>query len=183
MYRRRLEKLDKKVVSLIESGKLKDLFLAERLYNSREEIITRQEILGGSFSKAPYSLSEIKKLQNLKKRSLPPVSFSFKSSLPFSDGLENHIKKTLSRVGYSFGQGDHLIKGHFKAEKKYFNVEGFEKYRFNLEIKSLNGKKQIDQLAMELDATGRTLKQATGKILEPVKQWIKEELYTLSLEL
>lgn len=183
----RLKSMDEELKNLVAKDKRGTLAKAIKLLKVRDEIHWRYEYLSGVAIKPPVSDEKIyARIRELSKNQKTLM-------ISFNGGKENEEIPSLVialfldldyRVVTNKNQkGDAEIETTITQEKRYFNVEGFEKYNFviNIEAKEASGKK-LGAITFSNEQIGRSLTHAYANALPDIKEYLVKHIDELNIE-
>lgn len=179
-----MDLLDKEVSSLFKRSRRADVAKAIKLMKKRASLDQRYQFLKNSNYPALVSLGQLYS----KRRELGiqdvRVELQFKT---FND--KNEIKDVI--ISQLIGSDYKVVKNNaqFKViatvttNKEYLNVEGFEKYSFQLVINSFNQKNEkIGALDFSVASIGRDFDQSYAEALSAIKNYIETRLDELNMD-
>ncbi len=180
--RNAINDIDEKMEVYYEDKKRSSVFKLKRLFNQRETHNLRYEFLKGNRVPEKISFKQIVEKQKAMSQGVL-VSVDIKERRPrFVQPL---LVKSLGEVGFRVvpSGGTHSISGEYVSEKQHLKVDGFEKYKFvlNLYANNKDGHK-TGALTFDVQTTGRDFSQAYNKALDLVKNHITENIDELNIQ-
>ena len=185
-FRTKIKGLDEKMKVLLKDGSAKSVRQASKMFKIRERLNYRLEFVAGSGIPSKVSYGEVFKK---KKESTKNVKLFVKIDENEPKEVEALMITLLSEMGYKIISGDskkatHTIEGKFVAEKQFLNVEGFEKYKFLLQIIAKNNKNgdksgSLDHTVIRM---GRDFMQCLENALPMIRDYLNENLSNLNIE-
>lgn len=185
-FEREIKKLDEKMEILYEDKDPSNAVKIEKLFVQRETLNKRHHFLTGRDIASKIDFSKIFKN---KKAAMESVVLHVFLDEEEPKNVESAIVGELVSLGYKVTSGEvrnkkstHVITGDLTAEKLYMKVEGFEKYKFSLTLKSSNlDRVQKSQLSFETEETGRNYDQAVHKAIDKIKEYVKTNIQELTI--
>lgn len=171
--------IEKKVTSQNLGAKLnlKELFLARETLNQRRHFLIKKR------KPSRYKYNDIlDALESSNKR------FALVYTSEENENIHNMLKSLFERSGLVFSQNEakanFLINVQLTEKEEYMKVSGFEKFRFGLQLKSIDGSSQklLGTLTTESIMSGRNRDQALEKALVALENECKEKLDKLNLK-
>jgi hypothetical protein len=180
--RSKMKDLDEQLVTLNKDNKKSNYGKLKKLFKLREELNTRYEFLAGSRFPTKVSFEEILK----KKKLLSPVNLIF-LKVTNNDFL-TMIQEILSERGFKFtnvegGNHDIIIELVIKNKKEFLNVDGFEKFSFDISLNSqTRTKENLGTVKFHQVSIGRNFDQALSKIKPDIEDFINNHFDDLNIE-
>lgn len=179
--------IDENIEHLYQLGRRASLFEAIKTYPVRDDLDSRYEYLIGE--KIPPKVT-IKQLYNQKERYFKKQTKVFLNFIDFKneESLKSFIISNLLELGLvqvldPSEKNAYEVKFFFNFKKSYFNVEGFEKYQFNLTAYSYNrNKMKIGILNFSTDGIGRNFVQAKENALIKIKQFVHDNINQMNID-
>ena len=179
--------IDENIEHLYQLGRRASLFEAIKTYPVRDDLDSRYEYLIGE--KIPPKVT-IKQLYNQKERYFKKQTKVFLNFIDFKneESLKSFIISNLLELGLvqvldPSEKNAYEVKFFFNFKKSYFNVEGFEKYQFNLTAYSYNrNKMKIGILNFSTDGIGRNFVQAKENALIQIKQFLHDNINQMNID-
>lgn len=184
VIRKKVSEIDEKMKALRNEKDQKSIFELESLYVERSLLTNRIVLLSGISNPSPITFEEILKR---KKKLVSGVRVLIQLKEEGSSDVSSIIKQEVSSLGYETvtdsKQATHILTGQFYPEKKFLNVDGFEKYGFILKMNAMN-KSRISKgsLSQEFVAVGRDYRQAYEKAKAEVVIYLKQNMKKLSFK-
>lgn len=186
-FKREIDKLDEKMLVLMDDSTAGSLMKVEPLYIKREELNSRYAFLTGQAFPPVISYEDVFKGKRAATNSMV-VHVYLEEKKPKS--VEAMLSKALSDRGYKITSGKkrnknstHMVTGEFESEKQFLNVDGFEKWKFLLTIKAASSAKvESGNLTHSVVTTGRSYEQSLERALPEVEEFIKSNIEKLNIE-
>lgn len=182
-----MESVDADMVALINDGRRSSLNKGLKKYRIREALNLRHQFLSNRTINSPISLSTILKKKRAKRDLGTIIKVKFNEV-----GKISQIKSLVTRhlLDYDFkvvtrggSSSQYQVTGSLKKEEQHMKVSGFKRFKFFLEIKSLNSKNEkIGGIDFETTQTGRNLSQAYETALPEIKNFLKDKLIELNID-
>lgn len=182
-----MQELDKEIRAYYKDGRRHSLFKALKLFKIRNNLNARYEFLSGRRFGEGISRSRIL-AKKKEKRMLGTTIFVDVKELGKVSEVEHLIIRQLLDndfrvVTKSNKKFDFKVTGQLSKEKKHFNVDGFEKYQFMLQLKSVNGSGQkIGAVDFTHKQTGRSLVHAYESAKPEIRKYLRENLNELNID-
>lgn len=185
--KKEIEQIDNKMREYAKSSKASAWMKLEPLYQKRENLNARHIFLSGFDISSPLSYAEIFKYK-AKAAEKMQIFVSLKEAKPKQ--LEGILIQVLSDRGYKTLSGKnqkkratHLVSGEYSYEKQHLNVDGFEKYKFLLNIKAQN-RQSVESGALNtaVVTTGRSFQQAKERAIPQLQNYLIENIEKLNIE-
>lgn len=176
--------LDGKISTLIEDKAANSLVRAEYLILQREILNERHIFLVSKSIKASYSIDSIR---TSKAQKLKDIVLNIKIDEVEPKEIGAIVKDVFSQIGYQISselvenKKNFLIDGEINYRKEYLNVDGFEKYRISISLKSFNDNIQQGSCLVEFVNTGRNLNQIIESLRSEIKEKLKAEINNLKI--
>ena len=186
-FKREIDKLDEKMLVLMDDATAGSLMKIEPLYIKREELNSRYSFLTGQAFPPVISYEDVFKGKRAASGSMI-VHIFLEEEEPKM--IEKILSQTLVDRGYKTTSGKkrnknstHIVSGEFSSEKQFLKVEGFEKWKFLFSIKAKTvSKVESGGLNHFVTTTGRSFQQAKEKALPQIKTYIEENIGKLNIE-
>lgn len=169
---------DQRLAQLYGRNTRSSLKQALQVWQQRDYLANRLQVLG-HFHEAFISPSDIEKKINAKDRQ--KISFVWDSEQ--EDQLtKKMLIQELNQWRYQLTPSAPLeLRAEFKATPLQFNVEGFEKYRFELTVSHLDNKQPLSQAVYTKELTVRHKDQAYESFYRTLKPELTDLLIQLDL--
>lgn len=186
-YKREIDKLDEKMLVLMDDATAGSLMKVEPLFIKREEMNSRYAFLTGQAFPPVVSYEDVFKGKRAATNSMVVHVYLDEKEPKEIEGI---LSKALSDRGYKTTSGrkrsknsTHIVTGEYISEKQHLNVEGFEKWKFILKVKAAAASKvESGVLTHDVTTTGRTFAQAKERALPEMKEFLKENIEKLNIE-
>lgn len=178
--------LKSQIGSLIESGTRYDLNQALELQNLFDKKYTKYQLLDNNPKRIKSYKDRILALKSNKRALGTTLRFSIRPKN--NHELERVIKEELIKLDYALvnekqSNYDFGLKVKLTSKKEHLNVEGFDKYRFNLNISShASNKKTKGIIGHAVTSTGRSYRDAYKKSIKQIEKYIIENLDKLRID-
>ncbi len=170
-----IEKIDEKMKLLTQDNSYNSSLKLEKLYQERENLNKKYLFLTGDEIEEDISYKQVLKNKDSKKNSLP--SYFIKINEPY-DSLESVIKDVLIKNNLSvveqINNSVKIVKADLGMKKDYIKVEGFERYKININIDISQNGKSSGFIKLEFLETGRSKEQIYSKAIERIREYIEE---------
>ena len=177
-----LEKLDKKMLSLLNEDTPAAAVQLEKLYEERYNVNRRYTVLTGKplAEKISYEQVYNNKKSRIGKRHVF-LTVEGKSPASFSQTVQNVLTENGYTFADTFSKSTPEIIISLKEEKQHLNISGFVKYsyRFTLKGPDKNGV-TTEILATTIEETGRNEKQAYANALESLTTYLSQNILNLN---
>jgi hypothetical protein len=180
--RSKIKQIDEELVILNKDHKKSHYGKMKKLFKLREDFNSRYEFLAGSRIPSKVSLEEIVK----KKKISSPVNLIF-LKVANQDFL-TMLQEILSERGFKFtdiegGNHDIIIELVIRNKKEFLNVDGFEKFSFDIALNSQTRSKQnLGTVKFHQVSIGRNFDQALSKIKPDIEDFINNHFDDLNIE-
>lgn len=180
--RSKMKELDQQLVTYNQENKKSYYGRMKKIYKIREELNNRYEFLMGNRYKSKVSFDEIMR----KKKLASPVNLILLKT--GNAEFLSLMQEILSDRGFKFtdvenGGHDIIVNLEVKNKKEYLNVDGFEKYSFDVSlISQLKNKETLGALKFMQTSVGRNYDQALSKIRPDIEQFIEQNFDDLNIE-
>ncbi|MFZ4712124.1 MAG: LPP20 family lipoprotein [Bacteriovoracaceae bacterium] len=180
--RSKMKEFDQQLIVYSKENKKSFYGRMKKLYKVREELNARYEFLKGNRYPSKVSWEDIMK----KKKLSSPVNLVFLKVN--NQEFMTMIQEIISDRGFKFtdvegGNHDIVIELAIKNKKEYLNVEGFEKYSFDVALNSqTRNKENLGTLKMHQASVGRNYDQALSKIRPDIEEFINQNFDDLNIE-
>lgn len=187
IIKNRIFLIDENIEHLFQLGRRASLFEAIKIFPLREDLDSRYEYLVGERIPPKVSLKDLysQKEKYFKKQTKVFLKFiDFKNE----ESLKAFIISRLLELGMvqvldPNEKNAFEVNFFFSFKKSYFNVEGFEKYQFNLNAYSYNGSKmKIGSLNFSTDGIGRNFVQAKEIAQVKIKQYLSDNINQMNID-
>lgn len=177
-YSRLIERKDQDLIRLKSIGSRMALVEARSAWIEREEIHQRLQVVS-PYREAPISLSEIEKaIDKL------PESYVYLRWIGDADSqLQGMIQSQLSLMRHKMVEEQDRSSSTQTVEVEYlvneldFNVSGFQKYVFVLNLSSTTGAR----ISFSTEETGRHMSQARAKAIQKMENFLAQNIHQLNL--
>jgi hypothetical protein len=180
--RSKIKLIDEELVILNRDLKKSHYGKMKKILKFREDLNARYEFLAGARIPSKVSLDDILK----KKKLTSPVNLIF-LRVSNQDFL-TMIQEILSERGFKFtdiegGNHDIVIELLIRNKKEFLNVDGFEKYSFDISLNSQTRSKQnLGTVKFNQVSIGRNFDQALSKIKPDIEDFIINHFDDLNIE-
>lgn len=186
-YKKEIEQIDEKMKVLVDDTSARSVRKAMKMYLKRETLNARYQFLSGRSIKSAVSYEKIFKKSKAAVKGVK-IFVSIREDEPKE--IEALVVASLTEMGYKVfrGQkykdrGTHQVTGEFIPEKQFMKVEGWEKYKFILNLYGANAKgAKSGSLQFNTVMQGRSLKDSLAKAMPKVKEYLKENISDLNIE-
>ncbi|MCR9204973.1 MAG: LPP20 family lipoprotein [Halobacteriovoraceae bacterium] len=186
-FKREIDKLDEKMLVLMDDATAGSLMKVEPLYIKREELNSRYAFLTGQAFPPVISYEDVFKGKRAATGSMI-VHIYLDEKDPKE--VEKILAKALSDRGYKTTSGrkrnknsTHIVSGELSTEKQYLKVDGFEKWKFLFSVKAkTSAKVESGVLNHAVTTTGRSFEQAKERALPEMEEFIKKNIDKLNIE-
>lgn len=176
--------IDKDIEALYKRGRRADIAKAIKMAKSKSELNQRHEFLVGSKFPAPVSLSQLyakRRELGVKDIKLQLEFKSFNNKTEIKEIISTQLIGSDYKVVKSGGQ--FRVSAEVTTEKEYLNVEGFEKNRFQLNVKSFNqSNEKVGALNFSVSAMGRDFEQSYSEALSAMRDYLENHLDELNMD-
>ena len=153
----------------------------KKVFHKRQALNERYEVLKGRSLRSPATLEEILSSQ---KKLFQSLRVSLSPRGPRASSLAPIIEQVLTEMGLKIvnEKAHYQVQINYHSEPLHFNVEGFEKHRFTLELRALNTKGEVVGTSnFTTDTIGRNAHQASSKTSELIKKHLFEHMGDLNI--
>lgn len=185
--RSKIQDVDEEIRNFYKDGRRGNLNKALKRFLVRKNLNERYEFLSSSRYQAPISRGMI--LKKKREKAALGTTILLKIDEVGSSGelkqiaVDNLMASDYKVVMVTTLKHDFVLETKLKAEKEYFNVKGFEKYKFILafEAQTKNGKKH-GSLETTVTQTGRDFAQAYNKAIPEIRKFIADKFDDLNID-
>ena len=187
-FKSKIKDIDDEMKVLLKDDTSRSAIKLEKLFHKREILNRRYEFLKGEKIRSPVSFEKVfKKRKATMKKAVLGVAIREGEI----KGINEIVTGSLVELGYKVveleGEGSslatHVVQGSYTTESLYLKVDGFEKYKFVLNVFAIDKKGvKTGNLQFSTVQVGRNLKQAAEKASIEVEGYIKDHLHELSIE-
>lgn len=176
-----IKELDEKLVPLNKENKKTNYGKMRKLYLEREVLNARHEFLVGRRVLSPVSFEEILKKKNISlKNNLVFIKVKDDAFLPMVSRL---VTERGFKIAKDESKADVAIIANVESKKEYLNVDGFEKYAFNINLNAADEKgEKLGTIEFSIMAVGRSFDQAKEKVRPDIERFIEDHFDELNLE-
>ena len=180
--RSKIKDIDEQMESLNKDQKKSNYGKLKKLFRLREDFNARYEFLAGNRLPSKVSFDDIQK----KKKLSSPVNLIF-LKVGNNDFL-TMLQEMLSERGFKFtdvegGNHDIVVELILKNKKEFLNVDGFEKYSFDVSLNSqTRNKENLGTVKFHQLSIGRNFDQALSKIKPDIEDFINNHFDDLNIE-
>jgi len=186
-FQSEIRKIDEKMSVFVSANsgsaaaKLQDLFVKREVLNKRLEFLTGHGITSPVTFKQVYA-ARSKRVGNI------IVHVYIAEREPKL--LEPQIAQLLVSKGYKVTTGrvrnklsTHILSGSMLPQKQYMKIDGFEKFKFQVELTSSNAKQvQVGHVVFSEIETGRSYQQAYEKAVPVLMENLKNSMDKLNFD-
>ncbi len=186
-FEKEIESIDEQMKAIASSGEDIEKVKLERLYVKRETLNRQVQFLVGRSIASPLSYEEV---FSAKRNAGNNVVIHIYLDEDEPKRVEGVLAKVISDAGFKTTSGrtrnpnsTHVITGEFAFDKEYMKVDGFEKYRYVLNIKAMKAKLNVEsgRLHFEISETGRNFSQATDHAIPKIQEYLEKNIEKLNL--
>ena len=180
--RQAIKERDQRLQSYLQTSKLSALLQLRKLYNQRATLNGRYQLLRGHLVPEQVTWEQIIRRQKAVAAQGRVIHISIAEESP--GFIHPLLVQLLTRVGFRIADKNfqQRLQGRYSAQRLPLNIEGFEKYRFTLGLKTLNDQGQeIGGLNFHREVTGRNKAQATSKARAFVRDYLLEHIDQLNI--
>jgi hypothetical protein len=183
----KINDVDEDIRNFYKDGRRGNLNKALKQFAVRQNLNERYEFLSSRRFNAPISKAMI--LKKKREKAALGTTILLKVEEVGSAGelqqiaVDNLLASDYKVVMKETLKHDYVLDTKLKAEKEYFNVKGFEKYKFILafEAQTKNGKKH-GSLETAVVQTGRDFAQAYNKAIPLIRKYIADKFDDLNID-
>ncbi|MBT3586177.1 MAG: LPP20 family lipoprotein [Halobacteriovoraceae bacterium] len=185
--RAEMDDMDQQIVGYYKDDKRSSLYRATKLFRVRQNLNLRHEFLAGNSYPNKISFAKILARKRAKAKLGITIFVDFKELGRISEIRHLIIRQLLDNdfkvVTNKNKKHQYVVKGKLAKEKQYFNVKGFKRYKFMLQLKSLSLKgAKIGAVDFTVSHSGRKLSQAYSNAMAEIQVYIKEHLNELNID-
>lgn len=186
--KKEVENIDIQIKDLSKRGTAGSLNLLKEVWLRREVLNQRYYFLKESFLKTSFDYGKfLEKKNKVLKKYLLYIDVSDKSLKKERGELKDLIKEKLIKIGYRVSslktaKVTNLIKVSFLKKKLYLKVQGFVKYNFLINLKTLSARKEVGAISFSTDITARGFDQAKNMALRKFETYLDKHIYELNIE-
>ncbi len=184
IFEDRMQSLDSRIKAFVKDGRRSSLNKALKLLKVRDSIHDKYRILKGSSYLSSVTVADILKLKKIKRELGTKVSLEV-NEISSTQEIMKSVKFNLNENDFIItnNNADFKIEVSLKQEPQYMKVKGFVKYKFILNIKSLNkDENEIGALKYEIIQTGRSQEQSYQNALPGINNFINEKFNELNID-
>ncbi|WP_372655456.1 LPP20 family lipoprotein [Halobacteriovorax sp.] len=184
IFEDRMKGIDTEVKALVKDGRRSSLNKSIKKLKLRASIHDKYRILKGSKYLSSVSMAEILRLKKIKRELGTKVSLNVREI--------SNTKEVMKSIKFNLVENDFIvtrdnadfkIEVSLKQEPQYIKVKGFVKYKFILNIRSLNkDENEIGSLKYEIIQTGRSQEQSYENALPGINNFIYEKFNELNID-
>ncbi len=184
-FKSEIKKIDSRMRVFIKDDSASAAVKLEKLFVQREGLNKRYEFLTGRGITSPITFEQV---FAAKKQRVGTVIVHVYIDESEPKLLEPSIAKQLTEQGFQVTTGrvrnkksTHVLTGSMVPEKQYMKIEGFEKFKFQVELSSSNAKSISTGHVVFSDVeTGRNFQQAYEKAIPVLMENLKENMDKLN---
>lgn len=181
----KIKLLDEKLREYYQANSRQSFWQAYKLYGVRENLNLKLKFLRGGGVAQVVTLSQLNEQRRRFQEKSTTVAVAFMEDSQIKT-FKNLITKALLDMDYKVVRtdgADYRVEGTMESEKQFLNVEGFEKYRFSLNIYSKNGQGQkLGALNYSVSKMGRGYEQAYESASKEILIYVKENFNQLNID-
>lgn len=185
--KKKIKKIDNEIYRQVKLGKRSNLFRSLKKWYTRDELNNRYEFLVERSIKPRVSLKKI--LDKKREKELLNTRIFLKVKEFDKKGEIKHIliqsllENNFRIVSNKKNKYKYMVKVTLDSKKVYFNVKGFEKYKFTLKLSSKSGKGvSLGALSFISSKNGRNKQQCFERALPEIKKYLSDNLFELKLD-
>lgn len=182
VLRKEMREIDKKLELMFEKNKRSLYKKMMAMYEVRDSLATRYHFLTEMKPDEKVTLVDINSIKYGKTSKVLKIKIENNGEL---GDIAKNLKNVLAQVGHKIvtNNEDVTVKVDIAATKEFFNVAGFEKYTFTLNISSLNGNgSKIGSIVSSQTATGRNKQDVFRKVQAKLNNVVDEQLEELNID-
>jgi len=186
-FRNAMKALDEKMAELLKDGRRAALNKALKLWEEREALNSRYQILQGARYLVPSTYTQLMSKKREKARQAVAVFVEFDAPENAKE-VKNLIATLLLQNDFKVvsdedAKHSFTVQGSLASEQQHMNVSGFEKYKFILKIRSLNSTgAKVGGLDYSVEKSGRTFTQCLSEATTALKQYLVDNLMLLNMD-
>lgn len=183
----KINDVDEDIKNLYDDGRRGSLNKALKMFSVRQNLNERYEFLSSSRYRGPVSKNMILNKKKAKAKlgttillKIDEISTTGEMKQVVVDSLLASDYKVVTAATLKH---DFVLNTKLSAEKEYFNVKGFEKYKFLLafEAQKKSGKKH-GSIETAVTETGRDFTQAYEKALPKIRKFVSDRFDDLNID-
>jgi hypothetical protein len=183
----KIQQIDKRLKVFVQDNSASAAAKMQELFVQREALNRRYMFLTGMGIKSPISFEQVYKA---KQKNMSNLIIHVYVDEQVPKLLESQIAQFLSKQGYRITTGrnlnksaTHILTGSVKAEKQYMKVDGFKKYKFQVELSSSNRKRvELGHVVFSDIETGRSYQQAYEKAIPILLKGLSDNINKLNFD-
>lgn len=180
--RKEMRTIDKKLEIMFQKKKRSLYKKMMALYEVRDALATRYHFLTEMKPSERVSLVDINSVKYGKTSKVLRIKMDMSGEM---GDVGKQLKNILAQVGHKIvrSKPDVTIKGNVASTKEFFNVAGFEKYTFTLNISAINNNgSKIGSIVSSQTATGRSKQDVFRKVRGKFNKIVDEQLEELNID-
>jgi hypothetical protein len=183
-FKAQMDEFDEKIVDLNQDGKRASLNKALRLLEARNKLNERYQVL--SRNRYPEKVTQAQLLAKKRAKAKEAVKVSLDmEQLGDAKELRSLVTQLLLDNDYQVigSGGSFKVEGSLEREDLHINVQGFEKHKFILKLRSLNAQgDKVGAIQHVEEQVGRSQIHALGNAMPGMRKFLNENLGELNMD-
>jgi hypothetical protein len=180
--RQEMRGIDKKLAVMLDKKKRSLYKKMLTLHGVREDLASRYHFLMEMKPGEKVTLVDINSVKYGKASKVLRIALNMSGEM---GDVGTKLKNILAQVGHQIVRSNSNVKinGSVTALKEFFNVKGFQKYTFTLNISALNSKgAKIGSIVSSQTAVGRSKQDVFRKVQNKFNKIVDDQLEDLNID-